>query len=180
VTPAAFSFSVAAADSSGGEVGRGVGHHQVAAGGKFGQQPADQVVRAVHVGNEVQQGDQGERDRPVEVQDPPGAGDDRVRIAHVRLQVLGRALRCAAQQGRGVGQHDRVVVAVDDPGLGRDLLGDLVQVRLGGDAGADVQELPYALLGEPRRDTSRTSARDAACWCRSPRPSGPALSCGTP
>ena len=35
-----------------------------------------------------------------------------------------------------------IVVDVDDPGLGRDLLGDLVSVLGGGQAGADVQELP--------------------------------------
>src|SRR5690606_27154672 len=39
-------------------------------------------------------------------------------------------------------QHQRVVVDVDDPGLGRDGLGDLVGVVGGGQPGADVQELP--------------------------------------
>jgi hypothetical protein len=59
-----------------------------------------------------------------------------------------------------VGEHDRVVVAVDDPGVGRDPLGDLVQVRLGGYAGADVQELPYALLGQPPRGAVHERAVD--------------------
>jgi hypothetical protein len=45
-----------------------------------------------------------------------------------------------------VREHDRVVVDVDDPALRRDLLGDLVGVARRGDAGADVEELPYPRL----------------------------------
>src|SRR5690606_24584734 len=52
------------------------------------------------------------------------------------------------EQGAGVGEHDRVVVHVHDPGVPRDPLGDLVDVVLGGQARADVQELPDARLGE--------------------------------
>jgi hypothetical protein len=40
-----------------------------------------------------------------------------------------------------VHQHQRVVVDVDDPGVRRDLLGDLMGVVRGGQAGADVEEL---------------------------------------
>jgi hypothetical protein len=40
-----------------------------------------------------------------------------------------------------VGQDHRVVVDIDDPGVGGDPLGDLVGVVGGGQAGADVQEL---------------------------------------
>lgn len=115
-----------------GEVGGGAADDQVAPGGQLGQQPLDQVVRAVLVGDEVQQCDQGEGDRPVEVQHLPGARDDRVRAAHVGLQILGPPLGCAVQQGRHVGRHDGVVVAVDDGRVGGDPLGDLVEVRLGG------------------------------------------------
>jgi len=46
-----------------------------------------------------------------------------------------------------VGEHDRVLVHVDDPGIGRRGLGDLMGVVRGGDTGADVQELPDAGLG---------------------------------
>ncbi|ALO93151.1 hypothetical protein SHL15_1991 [Streptomyces hygroscopicus subsp. limoneus] len=42
-------------------------------------------MRAVLVGDEVEQGDQGEGDRPVQVQDAPGALDDRVRVADIGL-----------------------------------------------------------------------------------------------
>jgi hypothetical protein len=45
-----------------------------------------------------------------------------------------------------VGQHDWVVVDVNDPCLGGDRLGDLVEVGAGGDAGADVEELADAGL----------------------------------
>jgi hypothetical protein len=45
-----------------------------------------------------------------------------------------------------VGQDHWVVVDVDDPGVGGDALGDLVGVLGGGQAGADVQELPEAGL----------------------------------
>jgi hypothetical protein len=86
---------------------------------------------------------------PVEVQDLPGAFEDGVRIPHVGLQVLGDSLVRAAQQGLRVGEDDRVVVAVDDPIVGDDPLGDLMEVRFGGDAGADVQELADAVFGEP-------------------------------
>ncbi|GAA3208599.1 hypothetical protein GCM10020256_05170 [Streptomyces thermocoprophilus] len=47
-----------------------------------------------------------------------------------------------------MGEDDRVVVDVDDPGLGGVTLGDLVGVVGGGQAGADVEELPYAGLGD--------------------------------
>lgn len=67
----------------------------------------------------------------------------------VDLDVLGGALGGGTQQGRRVGEDDRVVVAVDDARVRGGLLGDLVKVGLGGDAGADVEELAYSPLGEP-------------------------------
>ncbi len=42
----------------------------------------------------------------------------------------------------------RVVVDVDDPRVGGDGMGDLVDVALGGQAGADVEELPDPCVGE--------------------------------
>jgi len=47
----------------------------------------------------------------------------------------------AGQQRAGVHEHERVVVDVDDPGLRRDLLGDLVRARPDRQAHADVKEL---------------------------------------
>ena len=46
-----------------------------------------------------------------------------------------------------MGEHDRVVVHVHDPGLRRDRLGDLVGVARRRDAGADVQELADPRVG---------------------------------
>src|SRR5205085_5050176 len=46
----------------------------------------------------------------------------------------------------GVGEDDGVVVGVDDAGVRGDALGDVVQIRRGGDAGADVEELAHARL----------------------------------
>ena len=45
------------------------------------------------------------------------------------------------QQGPRVGEHDRVVVHVDDPGRRVDPLGDLMGVVGRRDAGPDVEEL---------------------------------------
>lgn len=50
------------------------------------------------------------------------------------------------QQGRGVQQHHRVVVDVDDAALRRLALGDLVGVVRGRDAGTEVEELRDAGL----------------------------------
>jgi len=55
-------------------------------------------------------------------------------------------LGAAGEQRAGVHQHQRVVVDVDDAGLGRDGLGDLVGVVGGRQAGADVLELADARL----------------------------------
>src|SRR5690606_32810703 len=46
------------------------------------------------------------------------------------------------QQRAGVGEHDGVVVDVDDPHAGVDGPGDLVDVVLARQAGADVEDLP--------------------------------------
>jgi hypothetical protein len=59
---------------------------------------------------------------------------------HVSGHTLGSGV---AQQGAGVHQHQRVVVDVDDPRLGRDPLGDLVGVLHRGQASADVEKLTY-------------------------------------
>ncbi len=45
-----------------------------------------------------------------------------------------------------MGEHQRVAVDVDDPGVGGVPLGDLMGVVGGGQPGADVEELAYPLL----------------------------------
>ncbi len=106
--------------------------------------------------HEVDDRDDGEGDGPAQVQGLAQLGgvQDGRRVTEVGLDVRGPALGGAGQQALGEGEHDRVVVDVDDPGLGGHRLGDLVQVRRGRDAGADVQELAHArLLGEPAHGT---------------------------
>jgi hypothetical protein len=74
--------------------------------------------------------------------------EDRLRLAEVGLDEGHPPLLAAGHQGPGVGQHDRVVVHVDDPRLRGQLLGDLVDVARGRDAGPDVEELADAGLGD--------------------------------
>ena len=47
-----------------------------------------------------------------------------------------------------MGQHDRIVVHVHHSRLGDHRLRHLVQVRLGGNTGADIEELHHARLGD--------------------------------
>ena len=77
-------------------------------------------------------------------------GQDRGRITQVRVDDRSTVTR---GQGLRVSQHRRVVVHVNDPGVRRDCLGDLVHVPVGGQPGAEVEELPDARLGgqEPDR-----------------------------
>ncbi len=54
---------------------------------------------------------------------------------------------------------DLVVVDIDDPGAGGDLLGHLMDVPLGGQAGADVDELPDAgLVGQEAHGAAEEAA----------------------
>ena len=62
--------------------------------------------------------------------------------------------------------HDRVVVHVDHPGLRRDLPGDLVHVPGGGDAGADVDDLPYPASPTRNRTARCRNARFARALAR--------------
>ncbi|KIX79764.1 hypothetical protein SF12_02540 [Streptomyces sp. MBRL 601] len=131
------------------EVRGEVGDDQVAAGGEAGGQLRDQLVRAVLVGEEVEEGVEGEGDGLREVEDPGGLLKDAAGLAGVGLDVAEGAFGGAGEQGLGVGEDDGVVVAVDDAGVGADPLGGLVEVGLGGDAGADVEELADAQPGQP-------------------------------
>src|SRR5690606_11027864 len=75
------------------------------------------------------------------------AADDGLRVADVGVQVTDVALGTGDHQGARVHQHDRVVVHVDDPRVGRCRLRDLVHVRRRRNSGADVKELPDSRLG---------------------------------
>jgi hypothetical protein len=122
-----------------------MGHHQVAAGRHGIHQPRHDPVRVIRVGDEVQDRDQQDGDRPAEIERPRGALEDRVRVPKVRLDVIGLALGAAGQQRLGVAEHHRVIIGVDDPRLGSDPLRDVVGVVGRRQAGPDIEELPDAL-----------------------------------
>jgi hypothetical protein len=83
-------------------------------------------------------------DRLAEIQQISGTGEDLARVAQVGVDVFGGTTRVAGQQRPGMGEHNWVVVGIDDPAFRRDGLGDLMGVARGRDAGADVEELPDA------------------------------------
>ena len=104
-------------------------------------------VADLGVRDELQHGQQHDRDRLGEVQRPGRVGQDLLRVPQVGVEVVAGALRAALQERLGVRQHDGVVVDVDDPAVRRGALGDLVGVVRGRDPGADVEELPDPRLG---------------------------------
>jgi hypothetical protein len=65
-------------------------------------------------------------------------------VGHDDLRVRG-----LAKQRGGVRQDHRVVVHVDHPGLRHDLPHQLMRVALGGQPGADVDELAQPLTRQP-------------------------------
>lgn len=91
--------------------------------------------------------EQDQRDRAGKIQDLPCLVQDLVGVADIAFDVTAGSLRAGAQQRPGVHQYERVVVHVHDFGLGGGLLGYLVGVADGGQAGADVDELADALVG---------------------------------
>ena len=95
----------------------------------------------------MQDTEQHDRDRLAEVQVPGRLGQDRPGVAQVGVDVGGRALGVAGQQGPGVQEHDRIVVHVHDARLRRHPLGHFVRVVPRGQPGPDVQELPDARFG---------------------------------
>ena len=92
-----------------------MGQHQGAAGRQRVDQGAHDAVRVLVVGYEVHERDEGECDRPAEVEEATGVVEDRLRIAHIGLDVVRGAFGPADQQGLRVAQDDGVVVRVDDP-----------------------------------------------------------------
>ena len=131
----------------GGDVAGGVRESQVAARRHGPHQPGHQGGRLVLVGDAVQDAEEHDRDRPAEVQDLGGPGQDRVEVAQVGVDVGGRTLGAAGQQGPGVQEHDRVVVHVHDAGMRRHPLGYFVRIVPRGQPSPDVQELPDARFG---------------------------------
>jgi hypothetical protein len=94
--------------------------------------------------------DHGER--LVEVDEPADlrAVEDRLRVPQVgREDQRGRVV---AEQRASVGQHERVVVDVDDTHGRVDVARDLVDVADGGEAGAEVDELPDTGVGHEEAD----------------------------
>src|SRR5688572_18964933 len=72
--------------------------------------------------------------------------EDGVRLAEVSEDGGGPLV--PVEDLQAVGDRSRVEIHVHHPGVRSDRLGDLVDVALGGNARAEVEELPYAGLGE--------------------------------
>ena len=126
--------------------GGAVADHQMTARRQARHQPAHQVAGLVVVGDMAERVEDHQGDRPGEVEGVGRGFEDALGGVQVGVEVDGPALGCAAEQGVRVGQHDGVVVDVDDPGVRGGALRDLVGVVGGRQAGADVEELAYALL----------------------------------
>jgi hypothetical protein len=90
----------------------------------------------------AQDADHHDRDGLGEVERAPRGSQDLLRVPDVGVDVVGGSQRVAGQQGPGVDQDQRVIVDVDDPGLGRDALCQLVGVVGRRQAGPEVEELP--------------------------------------
>jgi len=91
-----------------------MGEHQVAARGERVHQPGHDLPRILGVRDQVQDDQHHQRDRLAQVQGAASGFEYDVRFAQIRVEVGGGALRGAAEQGAGVGEHDGVVVHIDD------------------------------------------------------------------
>jgi hypothetical protein len=102
----------------------------------------------------VEDSEQQQRYRRRQVQGPPQVRivEDPAGLPRIGVYVRGGARLGADQQGPGVGQHDGVVVDVDDPDPRGGGLCDLVHVRAGRKPGADVEELADAQFRGQERD----------------------------
>ena len=92
--------------------------------------------------DEVQHGHQEHGHGLIEIEMRPERWQGEQLAGLAQIGVHGGDVDVVGEQRVGVHDHQRVVVAVDDPGVPAGGLGDLVDVALGGQAGADVQELP--------------------------------------
>ena len=119
----------------------GMRHHQIAAGRHGVPKPGHDPNGVLDVGDGVQDGHQQDRDRVAEIDERPQlrAIQQLPWSAQVRLDD-GHPVG-AGQQRPAMEEDDRVGVHVEHPGIGRDLMRDLMHVALGGKARADVQEL---------------------------------------
>src|ERR1019366_3547892 len=73
-----------------------------------GHQLPDDLPRVVLVADQVEHGDQHHGDRPGEVDRPARDLEDLAGVAQVRVDVVGRAARSAAEQGAGMRQDHRI------------------------------------------------------------------------
>jgi hypothetical protein len=141
-----------------------VRQHQVACGRQGAHQLGHDAVRVVIVGDQVQDDQQHQRHRRAEVQGPRRGPHDGRGVPQVRLHVVARTLRGAAQQGPGVQQHDGVVVGVHDPRVRGGLLRHLMGVAGHRQPGADIEELPdAALAGQVPHDPGQESPVRPSC-----------------
>jgi hypothetical protein len=124
-------------------LGGDVRQRQGAAGRHHVPEPGQQRTGIVGVRDEVQDGEQQHRDRLAEVDQLAhrGAGGDAGRVPEIAPDG-GNALGPVLENGLSVQDDDRVAVNVDDPRVRGGRLGDLVDVGGGGQARADVEELP--------------------------------------
>src|SRR6266516_1285920 len=117
---------------------------QVAAGWHGIHEASHCSPRVLGVLDQVQDPEQHDSDRPLEVEGARGACEDLLRIAQIRLQVVDGAGGRACEQRPCMGEHDRVVVDVDDARIRGRRLRHLVGVVRGGNPCADVEELADA------------------------------------
>jgi len=129
------------------DVPGGVGHGQETAGRDRAHQAGHDGVRVVRVRYVLHGAQHHDGNGLAEVERLGRLVQHLVGVAQVSVDVVARPLRGARQQGPRVGEHDRVVVHVDHSAFRRDLLGDLMGVLRGGQAGADVKELADPRLG---------------------------------
>ncbi len=114
---------------------------QVAARRHGGQQLLHDRTRLIVIADERQDAEHGDSHGSAEIQCGRSALDNGGDVAGVSLKVGCGSLRAARQQRPSVDQHERIVVDIDDPRLGRDPLGDFMRVINCRQPGPDIEEL---------------------------------------
>jgi hypothetical protein len=89
--------------------------------------------------------------------------EDAVGVAQVALD--GADSGVSAQQGSRMGDHDRIVVGVDDAGLRSQFTRDLAGISHGGQPGPDVDDLPDAHLGDGEPEGAGQEVPVRPCCC---------------